>query len=89
MNKKVLLGLAGAAAFIALLAALTLGGRKVRVEVCMEFMGRQRCKIASGPDQQSAIRTATDNACADIASGMTESIQCTGSRPASVRVLTE
>jgi hypothetical protein len=87
MKKKALLVILGIGAFIALLTALTLSGRKVRVEVCMEYRGRQRCKVASGPDQQTAIRTATDNACADIASGMTESIQCTNSRPVSARIL--
>ena len=87
MKKKAVWVIVGMAAFIALLTALTLSGRKVRVEVCMQYQGRQRCKVASGPDQQTAIRTATDNACADIASGMTESIQCTNSRPLSVRLL--
>jgi hypothetical protein len=87
MNRKLLLAILGIGAFIALLTALTLSGRRVRVEVCMEYRGRQNCKTASGADQQAAVRTATDNACADIANGMTESIQCTNSRPVSVRIL--
>jgi hypothetical protein len=85
--KKPLLIVLGVVAFIALLTALTLSGRKVKVEVCMEFRGRQNCKVASGADQRAAVRTAVDNACADIAFGMSESTQCTSARPVSVRIL--
>jgi len=55
-----------------------------RVEVCMEYNGRQACRTASAATREQAQRTATDNACALIASGMTEGIACTNSRPVKV-----
>ena len=79
--------LLGVLAFIGLLTFLTLGGKRVKVEVCMEYKGRRACKVASGHDQLAATRTAIDNACADIASGVTETGQCTRSAPASLNVV--
>ena len=85
--KKVLLGVLGAAAFIGLLTWLTVGGDKVRVEVCMQHRDRSACKIAVGDTRDAAIRTGIDNACALIAFGVTENGQCSRSQPLSVRVL--
>ena len=58
-----------------------------RVEVCMEFRGRQACRTASATTPELAKRTATDNACAFLASGMSDSIACTNTPPVSTRVL--
>lgn len=80
MNPKVLAGVLGALAFVALLAYMSLGGKKYRVEVCVEYQGRTNCRTAAGPTQQQALRTATENACATIASGMTDSMSC-GQKP--------
>lgn len=57
---------------------------KVSCEVCIDFKGRQACRTARGPTREDAIRTARDNACAQIVSGRTDSILCGGSQPASV-----
>jgi hypothetical protein len=73
--------------FIGLLVYLSLGQKQVRAEVCVEFQGRSNCRTAAGPTQEQAIRTATDNACATITSGMTESMTCGRMPPASVRIL--
>ena len=58
-----------------------------RVEVCIEFRGRQACRAASAATPEAARRTATDNACAFLASGMSDSIACTNTPPTSVKVL--
>lgn len=73
--------------FIGLLVYLSLGQKQVRAEVCVEFQGRTNCRTAAGPTQEQAVRTATDNACATISSGMTESMTCGRMPPTSVRVL--
>jgi hypothetical protein len=73
--------------FFGLLAYLTLGQKQIRAEVCVEFQGRKNCRIASGPTQEQAVRTATDNACATITNGMTESMTCGRTPPVSVRYL--
>jgi len=55
-----------------------------RVEVCMEFKGLTSCRTASGSTEQFALRTATNNACATIASGVTDSVACDQSTPKKV-----
>jgi len=57
----------------------------VDCEVCMEFRGRSKCRKASGPKREDCQLTATDNACAFLASGMTDSIQCAQKTPVSVK----
>jgi hypothetical protein len=47
----------------------------------MEFQGKQSCRIASGTTKEQALRTASENACAIIASGMTDSMACDRSTP--------
>jgi len=58
-----------------------------RVEVCIEYQGRQACRSASAATLEAARRTATDNACAFLASGMSDSIACTNTPPVSVKEL--
>lgn len=84
MKKPVLIGLLIFAAIIGLIvySTMTLGGQ--RVEVCMAFGGRQSCRTASGSTKETALRTATSNACAEIASGVTDSLACERSEPVSV-----
>lgn len=84
MKKPVLIGLLIFAAIIGLIvySTMTLGGQ--RVEVCMAFNGRQSCRTASASTKQSALRTATSNACAELASGVTDSLACERSEPVSI-----
>lgn len=82
--KKGLLILIGVLAFFALMAYMTMGQRQYRVEVCMEFQGKQQCRTASGATKAGALRTATENACALIASGMTDSMDCQHRQPVKV-----
>jgi len=53
-----------------------LSADSIQCEVCMEFRGRSQCRKASGPNREACQQTATDNACAFLASGMTDSISC-------------
>jgi hypothetical protein len=55
-----------------------------KVEVCMEFNGMTSCRTASGSTEEFALRTATTNACATIASGVTDSMACDRSEPKKV-----
>ena len=66
-----------------LLSTLSLGGYSC--EVCMEFGPSTKCRSAAGSSREEARRTATDNACAFLASGVTDSIQCANTAPKSVR----
>jgi hypothetical protein len=85
--RNTILALVAIIIFIGLLVYLSLGQRQVRVEVCVEFKGRQNCRIAAGPTEEQAIRTAADNACATITSGMTESMTCGRTPPLSIKRL--
>jgi len=73
--------------FVALLVYSTLTLGRVKVEVCMEFKGRTNCGAAAAPTESEAVQTATDNACALIASGREESMACSRTPPKSIRRL--
>src|SRR2546430_6701526 len=62
----------------------SLGLSKFRCEVCMEFRGGTACRTALGSTREEAIRTAADNACAQLTSGMTDSMSCTQTPPKSI-----
>ena len=58
---------------------------RIRCEVCITFRGQQSCRTAAGRTRELALRTATENACAELASGITDSNQCHETPPDSVR----
>lgn len=64
-------------------SSMSLGG--YRVEVCKEFQGQRACRTAAGSTEAAALRTANDNACAQISSGMTDSMNCQASDPISIK----
>lgn len=88
-KKPVLAGIVFVIVFLIVLfySTISLTRSRFRVEVCMQFNGQVNCRVASGATQDAAMRTAVSNACALIASGMTDSQQCERSTPVSVRWL--
>jgi hypothetical protein len=61
---------------------------RYRVEVCMQFQGRSSCRSAGAATELGALRTAQENACAQISSGVTDSMQCGNyTQPVSVKWL--
>lgn len=74
-------------AFITLVAYTTLAGPRFRVEVCMEYQGRTACRTVSAKSEQAAVRSGAENACADIVSGVTDTMRCGSSEPKSVKWL--
>jgi hypothetical protein len=87
MNKVGIIVAIFIVAFLALIAYSTLSGPRYRVEVCMASQGRSACRTVSAKSEQAAVRDASDNACADIASGVTDTMKCTSAEPHSVRWL--
>lgn len=81
MKKPVIAAVVLAVALVGLIAYSTLGLSQYRVEVCMEFEGRTSCRVTSGSSKDFAVRTAIQNACADIASGVTGTMGCQGNSP--------
>lgn len=81
MKKPVLLGILFLAAVVGVLIYSSLSLKQHRVEVCMEFRGAQSCRTASGATQDFALKTAKANACALIASGVTDTLACEHAEP--------
>jgi hypothetical protein len=85
VTRSIKLGAAAAllagAGTIALLVHAVLRATEVECEVCVRYGGRLVCRAAAGTTREEALHTATENACAFLASGMTESIRCGNTSP--------
>ena len=73
-----LVGLAGIFGVV-VMTSLNVGG--VRCEVCVEFNGRQACRAVDGDDEAETHTAAMTNACALVASGVTDTVACQHSTP--------
>jgi hypothetical protein len=80
----VILAIAFGAVVLAVLIFTTIGTNKFRCEVCITFNGRTACRTAGASTESQAVRTATENACAQIASGVTDSMACENTPPKSL-----
>jgi hypothetical protein len=87
MKKPVLFGIVFVVAVLAVIVYSSFNLAKYRVEVCMAFNGKTQCRTAAGDSEEHALRSAASNACATIASGMTDSMACEHADPKSVRWL--
>ena len=87
MSKPVLVGGAIIAVVLALMVYSSMDLTSHRVEVCIAFKGETRCKTASGATEQNAIREAVENACGEMAGGVTETLACQGSEPTKLTIL--
>ncbi|MEO5924375.1 MAG: hypothetical protein ABIR70_11165 [Bryobacteraceae bacterium] len=88
MKKPVLAGVIVVAIILGIIAYSTMQSfTSNRVEVCMVFNGVTNCKIARGATQEDAIRTATSNACGEIAGGVTDTMACLRAEPSKLNVL--
>jgi hypothetical protein len=89
VKKTVILGILFLVVVLALIISSTIGTNRFRCEVCITYAGRSACRTASAQSREQALRTATENACAQIASGVTESNQCESTRPDRVNWLSQ
>jgi len=80
---KILVGL-GFAALIGFIIYSATGLAQVSCTVCVEFHGRTSCQPAAGTSQDEAVKTAESVACAELATGRTESIACERTPPKSI-----
>jgi hypothetical protein len=84
MNKPVLIGILFLLLVAGVIVYSSMNLATHRVEVCVEFRGAPACRTASGSTEEFALRTATSNACAQVASGVTDSIACEHATPVKV-----
>ena len=87
MNKTVVLGVVFVVAVLAFLVYSSMHIARYRVEVCINYQGRTECRIASADTRDHAVRSAQNNACGLIVSGVTETMQCEQANPVSVKWL--
>jgi hypothetical protein len=84
MKKTVWAGVIFAVLVVGFVMYSSFRGHPYTCQVCMSFHGARDCRTASADTRENALRTAITNACAQLASGVTESSQCEGTTPASV-----
>jgi hypothetical protein len=84
MKKTVWAGVVFAALVVGYVVYSSFRAHPFTVEVCMAYRGARDCRTASADSREHALRTAITNACAQLASGVTESSQCEGTAPESV-----
>ncbi|HXI41929.1 MAG TPA: hypothetical protein VNH83_18240 [Bryobacteraceae bacterium] len=87
MNKTVLLAIVFVAGVLIVVIYTTMGNARYRCEVCISFQDRTACRTAAAATDTQALRTATENTCAQIASGVTDSMACENTPPQSVKWL--
>lgn len=87
MKKTVWLAILFVAVVLTVVVYSTLGMARYRCEVCISYQGRSACRTASAATSEQALRAATENACALIAGGVTDSIRCGNTPPRSVNWL--
>ena len=83
MSKPLLAGIVVVLIVGALIYFAMSGQTAASCEVCIEFNGKTQCRSAKAPNKPEAIKTATDNACAFLASGMNDSMTCGRTPPKS------
>jgi hypothetical protein len=69
-------------ALAAIVVYSSMGLTTHRCEVCISFDGRQACRTVEGGSEDEAMAGATTNACALVASGVTETMRCQRTPPA-------
>jgi len=84
VKKAALVGIAFVLVVVAALVYSTMTLGTHRVEVCMEYNGMTSCRTVSGSKRDETLRTAVSNACATIASGVTDSMACDRTQPKKV-----
>jgi hypothetical protein len=74
----VILGVLG---FVALVVGRSLQVAGYQCTVCMSFGGQDVCRTVEAASAQDARASAINNACAHLASGVTDSMACERSQP--------
>ena len=71
--------------FVAFIIFSTMGLDRFTCQVCLTYQGRTDCAGASGTTEMEARRTAIDVVCANLTSGVTNTIACTNTQPQSIQ----
>lgn len=74
---RVAAGILAAVVFFAALYFVTLAESSVRCTVCHDYGGGSSCDTVSAPDRRQAVAQAVSTACAKLAGGVTQTMECT------------
>jgi hypothetical protein len=69
------------APIVAAVVYLSLQVSAFECEVCMAFGGHEVCRTVTGQTELEGLRTGIDNACALLASGVTDTLKCQRTPP--------
>lgn len=75
-------------AIVAVVVWSSLRVGSVRCELCMEFNGRRACRAVDGASEEDAFAAARTNACALLASGVTQTMACERTTPSRLECTT-
>jgi hypothetical protein len=78
-NALVTVGFLGAVAAVVVYSSFHVSDYEC--EVCMTFGGGDVCRKVTGKTQEEGMRTGIDNACAQLSSGVTETLRCQRTMP--------
>lgn len=81
MKKPLLIGLLFGLAVLGVLVYSSFQLSVHTVEICMNYKGQSACATSKGADKQTALDSAVQTACAQIASGVTDTIGCARTEP--------
>ena len=70
-------GLLAAVVFFVAMYFVTLSESSVSCTVCHDFAGNSSCDTVSAPDRNQALAQAVSTACTKLASGVTQTMECT------------
>jgi len=87
VKSTVWIGILFLAAVVGYVVFSTFHQDRLRCEACVTFNGRRDCRTASAATREEAERAAITTACAQLASGVTESTRCENTPPDSIRWL--
>jgi len=73
--------LVGLGAIVAVVVYTSFDVGMVRCEVCITFEGREACRAVDGATAAEAQQSAINNACALLASGVTQTMACERTTP--------
>jgi hypothetical protein len=73
--------LLGLIAIVGVVVATSLDLGSVRCEVCMRFGGEEACRTVDAATEEQARQGAITNACARLASGVTQTMACERTPP--------
>ena len=54
----------------------------------MMYQGRSSCRTVTAKSESAALRSGIENACADISSGVTDTMRCQDATPQNIKWLT-